>query len=328
MTRSDADRLGPVLDNPRAERVKAVRRLGRRVARERTGRFVAEGPQAVREAVVAHARSGEVVLALYVTPDAADRYAEELDLARAAGLRPVPVTGEVLAAMTDTVTPQGLVAVCATVDRSLDAVLDDLAADGGPLLVAVLAHVRDPGNAGTVLRAADAAGADAVLLTEASVDVHNPKCVRSTAGSLFHLPVVQGLPVADAVAALRARGLTVLAADGAGDHDLDDLLDDLDRAEPWSRQPGGAHPGGAQPGAAQPGGAPDGSPLLARPTAWLLGNEAWGLPAEHRALADAVVRVPLHGRAESLNLATAATVCLYASARAHRRGRRADGATR
>jgi TrmH family RNA methyltransferase len=303
MTPPDADRLGPVLDNPRAERVKAVRRLGRRVARERTGRFVAEGPQAVREAVLAHGRSGDVVAALYVTPEAADRYADELELARAAGLRPVPVTGEVLAAMTDTVTPQGLVAVCATVDRPLDDVLDDLAARGGPQLVAVLAHVRDPGNAGTVLRAADAAGADAVLLTEASVDVHNPKCVRSTAGSLFHLPVVQGVPVADAVAALRARGLVVLAADGAGDHDLDDLLDDV------------------QPGA-------DGAPLLARPTAWLLGNEAWGLPEEHRALADAVVRVPLYGRAESLNLATAATVCLYASARAHRRPRHDGAGTR
>ena len=307
MTPPDADRLGPVLDNPRAERVKAVRRLGRRVARERTGRFVAEGPQAVREAVLAHGRSGDVVAALYVTPEAADRYADELDLARAAGLRPVPVTAEVLAAMTDTVTPQGLVAVCATVDRPLDDVLDDLVAQDGPLLVAVLAHVRDPGNAGTVLRAADAAGADAVLLTEASVDVHNPKCVRSTAGSLFHLPVVQGVPVADAVAALRARGLVVLAADGAGDHDLDDLLDDV--------QPGSV------PGA-------DGAPLLARPTAWLLGNEAWGLPEEHRALADAVVRVPLYGRAESLNLATAATVCLYASARAHRWPRHDDAGSR
>src|SRR3954447_6092599 len=222
-----AARLGPVLDNPRAERVKAVRRLGRRVARERTGRFVAEGPQAVREALAAHRRSGDVVRALYVSPSAADRYRGELALAREAGVPPVLVTDEVLAAMTDTVTPQGLVAVCDTVDRPLPDVLDDLAARPGPVLVAVLAHVRDPGNAGTVLRAADAAGADAVLLTEASVDVHNPKCVRSTAGSLFHLPVVQGVPVADAVAALRARGLVVLAADGAGDHDLDDLLDDV-----------------------------------------------------------------------------------------------------
>jgi TrmH family RNA methyltransferase len=295
-TPPDADRLGPVLDNPRSERVKGVRRLGRRVARERAGRFVAEGPQAVREALVAHRRSGDVVTALYVTSDAAQRYADELELARAGGVRPVPVTAEVLAAMTDTVTPQGLVAVCATVDRPLEDVLDELSSAGGPLLVAVLAHVRDPGNAGTVLRAADAAGADAVVLTEASVDVHNPKCVRSTAGSLFHLPVVQGVSLVDALAALRRRGLVVLAADGAGEHDLDDLLDQVDADAD----------------------APDGS-VLARPTAWVLGNEAWGLPAELAALADHRVRIPIHGRAESLNLATAAAVCLYASARAHRR---------
>jgi TrmH family RNA methyltransferase len=307
MTPPDADRLGPVLDNPRAERVKGVRRLGRRVVRERTGRFVAEGPQAVREALVAHRRSGDVVSALYVTTDAAQRYTDELELARSGGLRPVPVTAEVLAAMTDTVSPQGLVAVCATVDRPLEDVLENLA--GGPLLVAVLAHVRDPGNAGTVLRAADAAGADAVVQTEASVDVHNPKCVRSTAGSLFHLPVVQGVPLADALAALRRRGLVVLAADGAGEHDLDDLLDQVDSSPDAAAQA-------------------DDAPLLARPTAWLFGNEAWGLPDEHRALADAVVRVPLHGRAESLNLATAATVCLYASARAHRRQRRARAGSR
>jgi TrmH family RNA methyltransferase len=167
---------------------------------------------------------------------------------------------------------------------------------GRPRLVAVLAHVRDPGNAGTVLRAADAAGADAVVLTDASVDVHNPKCVRSTAGSLFHLPVVTGVPLAEAVGALRAAGLTVYAADGAGDVDLDDLLD---RAQD-ARRAGGPATG------------------LAGPVAWVFGNEAWGLPAADRALADAVVRVPVHGRAESLNLATAATVCLYAAARAHR----------
>jgi TrmH family RNA methyltransferase len=308
MTPPDAARLGPALDNPRAERVKAVRRLGRRVVRERTGRFVAEGPQAVREALVAHRRSGDVVSELYVAPAAAERYPQELDLARAGGLRPVPVTDEVLAAMTDTVTPQGLLAICATVDRPLADVLGDLAARPGPVLVAVLAHVRDPGNAGTVLRAADAAGADAVLLTEASVDVHNAKCVRSTAGSLFHLPVVQGAALDAVVAGLHERGLVVLAADGAGDLDLDDLLDEVDVGR--DRDAGSD------------------VPLLARPTAWLLGNEAWGLPPEHRALADAVVRVPLHGRAESLNLATAATVCLYASARSHRRARRTVAGTR
>lgn len=137
------------------------------------------------------------------------------------------------------------------------------------------------------------AGADAVVLTASSVDVHNPKTVRSTAGSLFHLPVVPGPELPDAVGALRSAGLTVLAAAGSGEHDLDDLLDVV-------------------------GAAPAGVPDLSRPTAWVFGNEAWGLRDEDLALADATVRVPLRGRAESLNLATAATVCLYASGRAHR----------
>jgi len=281
-----------------------VHRLAGRAGRERAGRFVAEGPQAVREAIAAHAAlPGPVVYELYVTDEAAARYAGELAAARAAGLSPVLVTGAVLAAMTETIAPQGLLAVCATVDRMLDEVMTGLA----PTLVAVLAHVRDPGNAGTVLRAADAAGADAVVLTEASVDVHNPKCVRSTAGSIFHLPIVQDVGLDQTVAAVRAAGLVVLAADGDGDVDLDDLLDDLDRPNDRLND------------------RPLEPALLARPTAWLFGNEAWGLPDSYRALADAVVRVPIHGRAESLNLATAATVCLYASARAQRAPGRPPG---
>ncbi|GAB3688136.1 TrmH family RNA methyltransferase [Angustibacter aerolatus] len=302
--------------NPRSDRVRAVHRLGRRVARVRAGRFVAEGPQSVREAVHAHVAAraagdhgGPVVLELYATAAAADRYAAELDLARDSGLAVTPATDEVLAAMTDTVTPQGLLAVCRTLDRPLAQVLGEPGDPASvPSLVALLAQVRDPGNAGTVIRAADAAGAGAVVLTEASVDVHNPKCVRATAGSLFHLPVAQDVPLTDAVEALRARGLVVLAADGAGDADLDDLLDDVERD--------------ARDDAGLP------TALLARPTTWLLGNEAWGLPPEQRALADAVVRVPLHGRAESLNLAAAATVCLYASARSQRRAQRREHGTR
>lgn len=274
--------------------MKAVRRLSGRSVRLREGRFVAEGPQAVREAVDAHLRAsaaGEdpVVHDLYVSAEAADRYPEIVDGARAGRVPLREATDEVLAALADTVTPQGLVAVCRLVTVPLARALQ-----GAPRLVAVLASVRDPGNAGTVIRAADAAGADAVVLTEASVDVHNPKCVRSTAGSLFHLPIAAGEDLASVVEALRAAGLTVLAADGAGDLDLDDLLD-------------AAHG--------------DPAATLAGPTAWLFGNEAWGLPEQDRALADGVVRVPVHGRAESLNLATAATVCLYASARAQRRSR-------
>jgi TrmH family RNA methyltransferase len=281
-----------LLTNLKAERVRRVAQLARRAGRERAGRFVAEGPQAVREAVAAHATSGDVVLDLYATVPASTRWVSELEAARSAGVPARLVSDEVMAAMTGTVTPQGLLAVCRLLDQPLDQVLDQALTVTGPALVTVLSHVRDPGNAGTVLRASDAAGASGVLLTEASVDVHNPKCVRSTAGSLFHLPVSQGASLVDSVAALRRRGLVVLAADGAGDVDLDELQDAAET---------------------------NGSALLRRPTAWVFGNEAWGLAAEHRDLADAVVRVPLRGAAESLNLAMAATVCLYASSRAQRR---------
>ncbi|MFC8921598.1 TrmH family RNA methyltransferase [Cellulosimicrobium sp. NPDC057127] len=287
------DPLDPTLTNPRSDRVRAVRALSGRPARSRHGQLLVEGPQGVREAV-RHAT--DRVRDVYVTPAAAERYVEIVDDARAARLHVHVATTEVLAAMS--ADAQGVLAVVRAESGSaaqrLERVVSALPRER-PALVAVLAAVRDPGNAGTVVRAADATGADAVVVAGDSVDVHNPKVVRSTAGSLFHLPVVTGSGLPTAVDALREAGLQVLAADGAGDHDLDDLLDVA--------------------GTATTG------PDLTRPTAWVFGNEAWGLPAEHRALADAVVRVPIRGRAESLNLATAATVCLYASSRAHRGAR-------
>ena len=239
-------------------------------------RFVVEGPQAVREALAAAG-----LLELYVDADGARHLADLVELASAAGTPVTSVAPAVLAAMAGTVTPQGLLGVAELLDVPLETALT-----GDPRLVVVMEAVADPGNAGTVLRTADAAGADAVVLTEGSVDPHNGKCVRATAGSLWHLPVVSGAALTVAVGALRERGLTVLATTGAGDDDLDDLVD-------------------------------DGS--LAAPTAWLLGNEAAGLSEAALALVDRRVRIPLHGRAESLNLATAAAICLYASARAQRR---------
>ncbi len=225
---------------------------------------------------------------VYVTEAARNRYAEIAAGAREAGLPVHLASPEVLEAMSPDA--QGMLAVSRVSAPDLGSVLA-----GSPRLVAVLSDVRDPGNAGTVIRAADAAGADAVVVAGASVDVHNPKVVRSSVGSFFHLPVVTGVDLPAVVRALRQAGLTVLAADGAGPVDLDDLLD---------RE-----------------GQDGGEVSLSEPTAWVFGNEAWGLRPEDANLADAVVRVPIHGRAESLNLATAATVCLYASARAQR-GRR------
>ncbi|GAB3874693.1 TrmH family RNA methyltransferase [Terrabacter terrigena] len=264
-----------MLTNTRSDRVKAVRALSRRSVRSRTGEFLAEGPQAVREAVAfrpAHVRD------VYVTPEAAERHAAIVEAARAAELWVHEVSPEVLAAMCDTESPQGIAAVCRVVDVPLEEALAGLPADA---LVCVLTHVRDPGNAGTVIRGADAAGADAVIVSDASVDIYNSKVVRSTVGSLWHLPVSTGSTVPEILDALRARGITLLAADGAGTT----LLHDAD---------------------------------LGGPHAWVMGNEAWGLPQEVRDACDDVVRVPIHGHAESLNLAMAATVCLYASAEARR----------
>ena len=296
-----------VMSNPRADRVRDVARLATRAGRAKRGLFLAEGPQAVREALALHrerlASSGApVVESVYATADFLERSPELAELAEvAAGARLRLATDEVLAAMADTVSPQGIIAVCHLPGTTLDAVLA-----GKPRLVAVMCRVQDPGNAGTILRAADAAGADAVILTEGSVDIHNPKAVRSTVGSIFHLPIVSGVPFADLAAALRGEGLAVLAADGYGDTDLDALQD----ASAARRLAGaGAAP---EPGA--------GVVLLEAPTAWLFGNEAQGLDREELAAADHRVAVPLYGVAESLNVGTAATVCLYASARAQRRG--------
>ncbi|RKN57177.1 RNA methyltransferase [Micromonospora costi] len=266
-----------MLFTPRTPRVVAARRLHRRRDREATGRFLAEGPQAVREALAAPG----VVTELFGTPAALDRHAELAALAAGGDVPVSEVTDDALAALAETVAPQGLVAVC----RHLDVPLDRALARG-PRLVAVLAEIRDPGNAGTVLRTADAAGAGAVVFAGDAVDPYNGKCVRSSAGSLFHLDVVRAADPLDVVAALRAAGLAVLATTGYGEDDLDDLADDG---------------------------------RLAAPTAWLFGSEAHGLPRALTDAADARVRVPLHGRAESLNLAAAAAVCLYSSARAQRR---------
>jgi TrmH family RNA methyltransferase len=269
------------LTSPRSARVAAARRLAKRGFRAQDRRFLAEGPQAVREALAVAPGARGAVSTLFVTAESADRHPDLVAAAQAAGVEVLRASGEVVAGISQTVTPQGMVAVCSFLDAPL---ADVLAAPGS--LVAVLAHVRDPGNAGTVIRAADAAGASAVILTDASVDPYNAKCVRASAGSLWHLPFVVGAPLGSTLDGLRGAGLRVLAADGAGERDLDDLTD-----------------GGA----------------LAAPTAGVFGNEAGGLPPETVAACDEAVRVPIHGRAESLNLATAAAVCLYASARAQRR---------
>jgi TrmH family RNA methyltransferase len=261
-----------VITSTRNERVAAALRLKKRAFREREGRFLVEGSQAVGEAL---ANPGALIRLYH-----ADQEHPLVERARAAGVELVSVSDDVMAKLTSTVTPQGLLGIASFLDAELASLSSELRC------VAVLHAVRDPGNAGTVVRSADAAGAGAVVFTSASVDVYNPKTVRASAGSLFHLPVVRGVETADAIAHLRERGMRILAMDASGDADLYELD-------------------------------------LTDPVAFVFGNEAWGLPAEVAELADATVRVPIAGRAESLNLAAAATICLFEWARHQREGRRA-----
>ncbi|BBX16612.1 RNA methyltransferase [Mycolicibacterium duvalii] len=244
----------------------AAAKLHRHTGRRRAARFLAEGPNLVEAAL----RRG-LVSEVFATETAADRFR--------ALLADVPiqlVTERAAKSLSDTVTPVGLIAVCRMPEASVAEVLG-----ARPRLVAVAVQTADPGNAGTLIRLADAMGADALILAGDSVDPYNAKCLRSSAGSIFALPVIEAPETAALLGDLRDAGLTVLATTLDGEVSLDD--------------------------------AP-----LSGPTAWLFGPEAHGLAAETAAAADLRVRIPMSGSAESLNVGAAAAICLYQSARAHR----------
>jgi TrmH family RNA methyltransferase len=263
--------------SPRSARVTAVRALSKRSSRRESGTFLVEGPHAVREALLWGHIRGEVIT-VYATVDAEVRFDFLAGL-----VVPVQIVEDhVLHAMADTVTPQGVIAICKLPTEDLSAIFERTE----PKLLAILANVRDPGNVGTVIRSADAAGADGVILSAESVDPWSPKAVRSSAGSLWHLPVIANSDLTSTIAAISAHGFQIFAADTVGSVALEEIEAD----------------GG-----------------LKRPTAWIFGNEAWGLPAEILALADVVVSLPIFGDAESLNLSMAATLALYSSARVQRR---------
>ncbi|MEI6622299.1 MAG: RNA methyltransferase [Actinomycetes bacterium] len=252
-----------------------ARKLGRRAARIESGRFLAEGPQAVREALA----SG-LVLEVFVTPEGEHRHPDLVQLALERGQQLLDVDEKTFSSLCDTVNPQGLAAVA----RIPQVTLADAIGEHARLVV-VLVEARDPGNVGTIIRIADAAGADAVVLTADSVDPFNAKSVRASAGSIFHLPVACGISLADLSGQLREVGLATVAAAGEADRSVFD---------------------------------PSVTALLANPMAWLFGNEAHGLSQPALDLCSITLRVPIYGGAESLNLAAAAAVCIYASATAQR----------
>ncbi len=263
--------MPPELTSTRSARVTEIRHLHDRRHRAERGAFVVEGPQAVREAL------GSGVEELFVAESALGRHADIVDAAREQGARIVTATDDVLAAMAETRQPQGLLAVCPLVGRSLPDVLSEAMRAASPLLV-VLDRVADPGNAGTIIRSADAMGAGGVILTAGSVDPHNGKCVRSTAGSIFHLPIATGAQPGEVIAACEGAGVGIVLADAHARESLGDRQD-----------------------------------LLRAPVAWVFGSEAHGVDSAWKAHAAGVVRIPMPGQAESLNLAAAAAICLYAT---------------
>lgn len=262
-----------MITSPSNKRVAKAVRLKKRGIRDKEGRFLVEGVPAITEAL----DSPATVHGIFHDASGDQRVEAVLTRAREAGVSVLELSEELMGRLTSTVTPQGIVAVVDFVDVSLEQLAKEAAC------VAVLAEVRDPGNAGTIVRSADAAGADGVVFTTASVDLYNEKAVRASAGSLFHVPVAREIPLEEAVGTLRARGMAILAATARGARSIHDAD-------------------------------------LARPTAILFGNEAHGLASEALALADDTIRVPIYGRAESLNLAAAAATVLFEAARQRREG--------
>lgn len=285
------ERPTTVLDNTRADRVKSVARLVGRSARRKTQRFLAEGPQSTRELLKAHlgltsavsdyADSVQEIFISTSFPETnPDVHSLVLQASERGNVRMRYATDNVLRTMSDAVNPQGIVIVGAIAQpRELSQWFHNKSAP--PRIVAVLCRVQDPGNAGTIIRAADACGADAVMMTTGSVDALNPKTIRSTAGSLFHLPVFQNVDLDAAAQLFGEHEVQILAADGTAQVSL----------------------AGSES-------------LLQKHTAWLFGNESQGLNREELTIADTPVSVPLYGQAESLNVAMAASVCLYSSAMA------------
>jgi RNA methyltransferase, TrmH family len=265
--------VGPALTSMRNPRVRELAALSRgRVRRER-GRHLVEGPRAVAEALAAG-----VVEELFVLDGELGLLAER---AVPPGVRITPAAVHVLERLADTTTPQGVIAVARTPAATLEEVV-------GRGLLVVLHAVADPGNAGTILRTADAAGAAGVVLTIGSVDPFAPKTVRAAAGSTYHLPVVTGVELGTVAATCRAGGQAILGLDGTAERSVFELEG------------------------------------CRTPVALVLGNEAHGLSAGTTAELDGLVAVPIHGRAESLNVAAAAAVAIYAAARGLRAGPRAD----
>lgn len=253
-----------------------MRHLRTRAGRREAGAFAVEGPQGVREACA----NASGLRTVYVTLGALDHFPEIIANARSHRAEIVMVTDDVIDAMAETRSPQGIIAVCDLLAASLDEVIRP-----GARMSVVLESAADPGNVGTIIRTADAAGADGVVLTGGSTDPFSGKVVRATAGSIFHLPIVESVDLPLLVNRVRESGMSLVVATGDGEHDLFDWIDEAPAS-----------------------------------VCWAFGTEAHGVSDELRAAGDVRIRIPILGGAESLNVGSAVAVCLFAEV-GHRRGR-------
>ena len=271
--------LGDVIDNPKSERIKRLKALSGRSFRIRNQRFLVEGPSAVLAFLQTYSDSD---FELYVNTSVQEKFADLISLGKALNGRIFVITPQVCElSLKDS---QGI-AIVAPLDFLQRFSLTSDVFEKELRLIVVLANLRDPGNVGTLIRTADALGADAVLLSDTCVELANPKVIRASVGSVFHLPIVANLDLATTCAQLSARGVRILGADVAGKTSLEELR--APTGSKWS---------------------------LADSTAWVFGNEAHGFADLDLDIFDALVKIPMRGRAESFNVATAASICLYTSA--------------
>ena len=266
-----------ILDNPRADRVKKVAALAGRSARFKHGKILVEGPQAVRE-LIRHRSS--FVEDVYYTSAAAQTHPDVIDDAERLCRWVHEVSDEVSEALSRD--SQGICAVARA--EAIETSLPEI--QSGDTLV-VIAQGRDPGNVGTIMRTADAMGARAIISVKGSVDSSSPKVIRSSAGSVFHLPIVPAASFGEACQTLRGMNAVILGTSGAqGAYSLSELMSQA---------------------------ALEGRGWLVQSHAWVFGNEAQGMSDDEMAACDALVMIPMSGQAESLNVASAAAMCLFAS---------------
>ena len=246
--------------------VKHVRKLKIKKYRQKNNQFMIEGVRFVKEALISDAPIRYCLCSAVFSSDEDVR--KLLDDILKKGIKIYIVDENLLKDICDTETPQGIVAVIDRVGYDINQLIKE--SD----LIVIVDRIQDPGNLGTIIRTADAAGAKGVILSEGTVDVYNPKVLRSTMGSIFHIPVAMTSDLIDAVEKLKKQGFTIYASS------LEGSIAYYDEAYTGK-------------------------------TAIIIGNEAQGIESSLMLRSDKLIKIPMHGLAESLNAAVAAGIILF-----------------